>query len=241
MSNTPQIIFAVDTPDVHEVHRLLYTLADVVPWVKIGYSALTAFGLKSITRLCKQYDYRILMDLKYHDTPSVVARNVRMLTEYEIDMLTVHVAGGHDMLQEAREGAHGAAIHHGVAEPQILGVTVLTSDKRADKVLPRAKLAQAAGLAGVVAAPQEIRPIRDTFGDDFLIVTPGIRPADYPAQDHQRYATPNQAATWGADYLVIGRPILEAVCPVSVVTQIQSQLSLFAASLREPVTSVAIW
>ena len=143
-------------------------------------------------------------------------------------MMTVHVSGGLEMLKRAMNGATAKAAELKIRRPFIVGVTVLTSDgsgeRATEQVLERAKLAQEAGLDGVVCSAHEAEAVRKACGKDFIIVTPGIRPKGSDAQDQKRVATASQALAAGADFIVVGRPILEAPDPLKAAKDILAEM-----------------
>jgi orotidine-5'-phosphate decarboxylase len=218
-----KIIVALDVGSGEEALALVSGLKDARVF-KVGMELFTAEGpglLKEIARLGK----RVFLDLKFHDIPNTLAGAVRCATRHDVYMLTLHTSGGKEMMARAAEAAAQEAQRLGKSRPYLLGVTVLTSFKEAEleevglfasvseQVLRLASLAREAGLDGVVCSPQEIELIRTELGKDFLVVTPGIRPAWAAAQDQKRVMTPGEALKKGADYLVIGRPITHAASP----------------------------
>jgi len=216
-----RLFVALDVERLDEAEALLDRLSGVVGGCKIGSQLFTAAGPLAIERALKR-GYRVFLDLKYHDIPNTVAGAVREATRLGVFMLNVHASGGLAMLRAAAESAASAARQLGVARPLVLGVTVLTSlDRRALErevgvqgtveahVLRLAERAREAGLDGCVASAREISPLRLAMGRTWVIVTPGIRPAER-ADDQARTATPEAAVRAGADYLVVGRPITAA-------------------------------
>lgn len=202
---------------------------------KIGTQLFTAAGPAAV-ELARKRGWRVFLDLKFHDIPNTVAGAVREATRLGVFMLNVHASGGVVMMRDAAEAASKAAAEFGVSKPICLGVTVLTSlDRRAldvelgvpatveAHVLHLARLAREAGLDGCVASPREIAPLRLALGPRWVIVTPGIRPADR-ADDQVRTATPRAALAAGADYLVIGRPITAAADPAAAAGAIVKDL-----------------
>jgi len=178
-----------------------------------------------------QHGASVFLDLKFCDIPSVVGKAVEAVAELGVSMLTVHTIGGQKMLEAA-----AAASKSGTKKPLILGVTVLTSisnDELAqltgahysvkERVLSLARLAQDSGCDGVVASPEEVSLIKQACGKGFLVVTPGIR-LKPSSDDQSRYATPGQAASSGADYIVVGRPIYQAQDPIAVIKEIKAQI-----------------
>jgi orotidine-5'-phosphate decarboxylase len=177
--------------------------------------------LEEVAGLGKQ----AFLDLKYHDIPNTVAGAVRSAVRLGVHMLTIHASGGREMLSRAAEAARSEAAATGRPKPVLLGVTVLTSLKDeqlreigsatpvSDQVLRLATLARDSGLDGIVCSPHEIEVIKRELGRDFLVVTPGIRPAWAATQDQKRVMTPAEAVLKGADYMVIGRPVTGAPSP----------------------------
>lgn len=217
----PELILALDTDSPGEIGDLLKDLAPLVSWVKVGYQAICSLGLPAIIEFCAGFGYKIFVDLKFHDNPSTVARNVQMLCQYEIDMLNVHTMGGATMMQKAKQAAESCAF-----TPKVLGVTVLTSHVMSQRgVVKLATNAEEASLDGVICSPLEVEAIRTACSRDFLIITPGIRPLWAPAGDQKRYATPIEMTRLGADYIVVGRPILRAKDPVKATELILQELN----------------
>lgn len=211
-----KLIVALDVDSYEAAVRLVMELKDIVPVFKVGCQLFTRVGPR-IVEFINQQDRRCFLDLKFHDIPNTVANAVAAAAALRVFMLTVHTCGGEEMLR--------AAAGNG---PLVVGVTVLTSvaGNVEQEVLARARLAQACGLNGVVASPCEIKPIREALGDEFLIVTPGIRPEWAAAGDQKRVMTPAEAARAGADFIVVGRPIVAAENPAAaalrVVTEMES-------------------
>lgn len=188
--------------------------------------------------------FEIFLDLKFHDIPNTVAGAVSSAAGLpEVRLLTLHTLGGSAMMQAAREAVAGRK-----KRPALLGVTILTSmDAQALKdvgiagapgtrALALARLAKESGLDGVVASAHEVKAIRATCGPEFLIVVPGVRPADSAANDQSRVATPGDAIRAGADYLVVGRPITAAQNPGDAAKKIAAEM---AAASRAALTPVA--
>ncbi len=221
-----RLIVALDTDDGKDIDWMCATLAETVRWFKIGFQAFSALGTE-VFPWFKQNGHKVFVDLKFHDIPNTVARDVGMMTKHGANMINMHAAGGLEMMQTARSSADDAAYKADIPRPILLGVTILTSidetgfqqnfgseRQLTDQVVYLAQLAQAAGLDGVVASPLEIAPIRKACGDNFLIVTPGIRPKWAETGDQRRITTPAEAINQGADYIVVGRPIIEAEDPL---------------------------
>lgn len=231
-----RLIVALDTDDGEEIDWLSGTLMDTVRWFKIGFQAFSALGMEAFPWF-KQNGHQVFVDLKFHDIPNTVARDVGMMTKHGANMINMHASGGFEMMQTARNSADDAAYKANIPRPILLGVTILTSidetgfqqnfgsERQLTKqVVYLAQLAQEAGLDGVVASPLEIEPIRKACGDDFLIVTPGIRPEWAETGDQRRITTPAEAIRRGADYIVVGRPIIEADDPLEAAGMILDEM-----------------
>ncbi len=231
-----RLIVALDTDDGEEIDWLSGTLIEIVPWVKIGFQAFSTLGTEAFPWLSER-GHKIFLDLKFHDIPNTVARDVGTMTKHGANMINMHASGGFEMMQAARDSADDAAYEADIPRPTLLGVTVLTSMDETDfqqnfgsereltkQVVYLAQLAQEAGLDGVVASPLEIEPIRKACGDNFLIVTPGIRPKWAESNDQRRITTPAEAINKGADYIVVGRPIIEADDPLEAAEMILDEM-----------------
>jgi orotidine-5'-phosphate decarboxylase len=218
-----KIIIALDVGTKREALALAEELKEARVF-KVGLELFTAEGpalLEEAVRMGK----KPFLDLKYHDIPNTVAGAVRSATRNGVHMLTLHTSGGKEMMAAAARAAQEESARTGKGRPILLGVTVLTSLKDeelrrigfahtvADQVLRLAVLAKDSGLDGVICSPHEIEIIKKECGGEFLVITPGIRPAWAAAQDQKRIMTPAEALGKGADYLVIGRPITGATSP----------------------------
>ncbi len=231
-----RIIFAMDVGHFGDAQRFARLLKDRVGMFKIGKQLFTHAGPK-IVDMIQQMGQRTFLDLKFHDIPNTVARASEEATRLSVAMFNVHAMGGLEMMKAAVQAARRTAKALGVHRPTVLAVTVLTSlDHQALKelgirctvakqVARLAHLAEKGGLDGVVASPREINLIRKTCGKDFVIVTPGVRPAGSAAEDQKRVMTPRLAIEAGADYLVIGRPIQNAKDPVEAVERIVEEIA----------------
>ncbi len=220
----PDVYAALDTSDLEHARTLARDLAPVVDGFKVGMQLYYAHGADAV-RMVADHGRPIFLDLKLHDIPNTVAGAVKSLSPLGVRFLTIHTGGGPAMLsaavQESRAnpGPDGRPIG-------LLGVTVLTSlddddllrlgvaENSTEHVIRLAGLARGAGCVGLVAAPQEIRVARAAVGETLVIATPGIRPAESGEDDQRRVMTPKQAADYGSDLLVIGRPITAAPDPV---------------------------
>ena len=219
-----RLIAALDVPTRADAEQLVTRLGDSVSCYKVGMELFYALGGDVVTWL-KEQEKKAFLDLKLHDIPNTVGNGLCSLLQLRPDILNVHTAGGLRMMKAAAEALHRAAAEADIPCPKLIGVTVLTSMDAedwaglghtgtiADAVLRRAKLAQEAGLDGVVASPAETSEIRRVCGNDFLIVTPGIRPAGVAHNDQRRVMTPAGAIRAGASQIVVGRAIYAAEDP----------------------------
>lgn len=214
-----RIIVAFDFNNEEDVIKLADQLKGHAKIVKIGMELYLSQG-PSIISLLKDYSFKIFLDLKLHDIPNTVYKTTKALTVLGVDIFNVHAAGGLKMLVEAKRGIDEAPSSF---VPKLIGVTHLTSTDQAalnneigiqgdiaKAVVHYAKLCKEAKLDGVVASPKEVDLIKSTCGDDFLTVTPGIRPKGVSAHDQKRVATPSEAFSMGTDYIVVGRAITQA-------------------------------
>jgi orotidine-5'-phosphate decarboxylase len=222
-----KIIVALDVPTSKAALKLVTELSNDISFFKVGLQLYTAGGL-GFVRAISFLTPKVFLDLKLHDIPNTVAKSVEAAGEFGVQMLTIHLSGGSEMIR--------AAVSAGKANMSILGVTVLTSanqqtlqemgisDKIDNQVLRLAKLGVENGIDGLVASPHEIKPLRTEFGDKIKIVVPGIRPSWSEPGDQKRTMTPRQALDAGADYLVIGRPIIAHPDPREAVAKILEEL-----------------
>ncbi len=234
MELTEKIIIALDTATKEEALRLVMMLEEARVF-KVGMELFTAEGPAFLEELARRKK-KPFLDLKFHDIPNTVAGAVRSAVRHHVAMLTIHASGGLEMMRRASEAAHEEASRLGEPRPLLLGVTVLTSLRDSDlreigfsaqageQVLRLAGLAKTAGLDGVVSSPQEIEMVKQELGSDFLVVTPGIRPAGAQAEDQKRVLTPVEALRRGADYLVIGRPITASPSPREAFLKVLSEI-----------------
>jgi orotidine-5'-phosphate decarboxylase len=212
-----KLIVALDVETREEAEALVNDLRDVVDVFKVGSVLFTRLGPR-IVELIRECDKEVFLDLKFHDIPNTVAKAVESAAALRVFMLTVHTCGGAEMLK--------AAVREIAGRPIILGVTVLTSvaGNVQQEVLRLAKLAQECGLNGVIASPQELKPLRQAVGEKFMIVTPGIRPAWSETGDQKRIMTPAEAVASGANYIVVGRPIIAAADPRAAALCIKTEM-----------------
>ncbi|MCX5708695.1 MAG: orotidine-5'-phosphate decarboxylase [Candidatus Omnitrophica bacterium] len=215
-----KLIVALDVNSCKEAKRFVDRLFPRVKIFKIGPILFTAYG-PQVVELIRKKGAGVFLDLKFHDIPNTVALAVRQAVRLKVKMLTLHTSGGEEMLKRAAEAAKKEAAGLRIKKPILLGITVLTSDRSKTntkaEVIRRAKLAKKSGLDGVVCSVQEAAVVRKVCGKNFVIVTPGIRPKGSDAGDQKRVATAAQAFKAGADYIVVGRPILEAKDPLEAV------------------------
>jgi orotidine-5'-phosphate decarboxylase len=227
----PRVIVALDFPDAGAALALAGRLDPAACRLKVGKELFTASGPGLIEKL-QRSGFSVFLDLKFHDIPTTVASACAAAADLGVWMMNVHASGGRPMMEAAR-----AALANRHAPPRLVAVTVLTSIGAADMkeiglagdpqdaVTRLARLAQAAGLDGVVCSAREARELRRQFGPQFLLVTPGIRPAGAATDDQQRVATPRQALADGVDYLVIGRPITRAPDPAAALREINADIA----------------
>lgn len=225
-----RLIVALDVPDATAAFAFAAQLGDDVKWLKVGLELFCAAGPGLVTKLADQ-GYSIMLDLKLHDIPQTVASATAQCAKLGARLLTVHASGGAAMLAAAQQAAAPSGLG-------VLAVTVLTSldaadlardgnaKSPADLVLARAQLAQQASCAGVVSSPQEVALLRQHVGKDFLVVTPGIRPAGVALGDQKRVATPAEAVASGVSMIVVGRPIRDAAKPAEMARQILREMEI---------------
>ena len=224
------VFVALDTPDLSRACELAELVRPHVGGLKIGLEFISALGPDGV-RAVAALGLPVFADVKFHDIPNTVAGASRALVSLGMSLFNVHVSGGEAMLRAAVEVAASAN-----PRPCVLGVTVLTSMNDDDlaavgqigpapaQVLRLARLAKHSGLDGVVCSPQEIAEIRNACGTEFLIVTPGVRPAGSDLADQRRVTTPGDAVRAGADILVVGRPITAAADPAAAAKAISDEI-----------------
>jgi orotidine-5'-phosphate decarboxylase len=222
-----RLIVALDLPDVAAAEAMIARLGDSVTFYKIGYQLSFAGGLPLVRRLADA-GKKVFVDLKLHDIGNTVARGVESVAKLGATFLTVHAYP--QTMKAAVEGRAGSGL-------KLLAVTVLTSyddgDLHAagyslgvsDLVEARAQQAQVLGIDGLICSPEEAASLHKIVGHQMVLVTPGIRPAGAAAGDQKRIMTPGRAIAAGADYLVVGRPVLEAADPKAAAEVIQAEIS----------------
>jgi orotidine-5'-phosphate decarboxylase len=235
MEARERLIVALDVKTPEEAKELIDALSPVVEVFKVGIAPFTAYGQVVLDKL-EEAGKKVFLDLKFHDIPNTVKNAAYVSTAKGVFMLNFHCIGGENMLRAAVEGAREASAALGKEPPVLLGVTVLTSmdedemksvgltGKVEEKVVEFARLAKKAGLDGVVASAQEAATIKKSAGKDFIVVTPGVRPEWAAAGDQKRIVTPKAAIENGADYIVVGRPIIQAPDPQDAARRIIEEM-----------------
>jgi orotidine-5'-phosphate decarboxylase len=231
-----QLVVALDVPTFDEAQHLVRLLTPLGVMFKIGFEPLYGYG-ERIIELLERENAPYFLDAKLHDIPRTVSAAVRLLVRPNMRILNIHALGGFEMMAQTVTAANERAAELGVEPPLILAVTMLTSMDEAsmgeigipgevnDEVLRLALLARFAGCAGVVAGVTEAATIKASLGADFRVLCPGIRPAGADAGDQKRIATPAAAVAAGADFLVVGRPIVAASDPVAAAQTILVEMS----------------
>jgi len=227
----PKVIVALDFPAEKLAFNLIDQLDSQQCRLKVGKEMFTHLGPGFVEKIqAKGFD--VFLDLKYHDIPNTTAKACEAAASLGVWMLNVHASGGRRMMEAA---ANAVANHQ--SKPHLIAVTVLTSMTQQDlselgiiespekQAVKLALLAQSSGIDGVVCSAQEAAVMRKEFNDNYLLVSPGIRPAGSQADDQRRIMTPKEAIDAGSNYLVIGRPITQSDNPLSVLTSINSEIS----------------
>jgi orotidine-5'-phosphate decarboxylase len=226
-----RLIVALDVSSAAAAHKIVAAVGDSARIYKVGMQLYTAEGPQIVRDLIAS-GRQVFLDLKYHDIPNTVAAAVKEAAKLRVSMLTVHAAGGGKMLRAAVDAARSET-----ASTLVLAVTVLTSldhrdlehagvrDNVLDQVSRLAALAMSSGCHGVVASAQEAATLRSELGDEFIIVTPGVRPPGTGHGDQARAVTPGEAIASGANYIVVGRPITEASDPGAEARDILAQIA----------------
>jgi orotidine-5'-phosphate decarboxylase len=219
-----QIIVPLDVATEADAIALINKLPEVTFW-KVGLELFVSTGA-NVVKILKERQKKVFLDLKLHDIPNTVAGASRAAARYGVDLLTIHSTCGKEALKLAHEAIQQGALESGVAPTKLIAITVLTSlssrqlafELKIPLELPEyalqmALMAQESGLEGAVCSPQEVKQLKDSCGQDFLLVCPGVRPTWAELGDQKRSLTPAKAIALGADYLVIGRPITAAADP----------------------------
>lgn len=231
-----RIAIALDLDDFNSACQIMDKLGDSAKLYKVGPQLFTRVG-PDIIKEIKNRGKNVFLDLKFHDIPNTVAKASESAVELGVDIFNIHISGGIEMMTKSASATKLKAIQLDVKKPILLGVTVLTSmdikelqtiyDTKRDlesQIIHLAKLAKSAGLDGVVASPKEIKLIRSELGNDFVILTPGVRIEKLAGDDQKRVMTPSQAFLDGADYIVIGRPIYQSPDPADTFENILQQI-----------------
>jgi orotidine-5'-phosphate decarboxylase len=220
-----RLIVALDVDSLEQAQQLVRLLAGEVGMFKIGKQLFTHAGPQAV-QLIQDLGGEIFLDLKFHDIPNTVAKAAVEATRLGVKMFNVHASGSLEMMRMTVKEVERVCRQEKLRRPIMLAVTVLTSLNQddlqrvgvehevTDQVVRLALLTKEAAMDGVVASPQEVPVIRKACGRSFVIVTPGIRPSDGKRNDQQRVMTPHDAVRGGVDYIVVGRPILEARDPI---------------------------
>lgn len=227
-----KVIFALDVNGLAEIDHYAELLSSKVGMFKVGKELFTSCGPAAV-KAVQRHGGQVFLDLKYHDIPNTVAKAMVEAARLGVQLTNLHALGGAEMMETA---ATAVRKEFGDNRPRLLAVTILTSStvetlrgvgiehSVQDMVVRLAKLAQDAGMDGVVASPLEIELIRAACGPEFLVVTPGVRPTFASVDDQKRIMTPAEAMRSGADYLVIGRPIAKASDPALAADMIADEI-----------------
>jgi len=231
-----RLILALDVERPEKARELFSALREVTKAFKIGSQLFTAAGPQFVRELVEA-GARIFLDLKFHDIPNTVAAAGIEAARLGVFMFNVHASGGSEMMRRTADAVGEVCVRENLRRPKVIGVTVLTSSDAGtlaetgieagpeQQVTRLARLAEAAGLDGVVASPLEIAAVRGSVKEsDFLIVTPGVRPAGAAMDDQRRVLTPAEAVRAGASYLVVGRAVLNAPDPVRAARAVAKEM-----------------
>ena len=218
------LIVALDVSDIERAEALAIELAGGAALLKVGLELFTASGPEAVRRVARHAP--VFVDCKLHDIPNTVERAAANIARLGVAMLNVHALGGEAMMRAAVDGAARGAAEGGHDRPLVLAVTVLSSLAGEELASPASLAfeAKAAGAAGVVVSGEDVSTVREVCGDEFCLVVPGIRPAGSNGHDQVRILTPEEALERGADYLVVGRPVIESRDPAGVARSILASL-----------------
>jgi orotidine-5'-phosphate decarboxylase len=241
--NSNKLIVALDVDNTQKARELLNALRGVAGMFKIGMQLFNAAGPAFVREIISSGE-RVFLDLKYHDIPNTVALASVEAVRLGVSIFNLHAAGGSEMMRRTAEAVAECAHAEGLVRPQVIAVTVLTSANETtlaeigytlgpgELVSRLALLAEASGMDGVVASPREISIICAAVKKaDFIVVTPGVRPANAALFDQKRVTTPREAIVAGADYIVVGRPIIDAPDPAQAAQQILTEMQSAASSV----------
>jgi orotidine-5'-phosphate decarboxylase len=230
-----QLVVALDVPQADEAERLVDSLYELDVVFKIGLEALYGYP-ERIFSYCEARDVRSFVDAKLHDIPRTVSAAAQRLVRPGVHIINVHALGGVSMMRAAVESVTERASELGLSVPHVFAVTILTSHASdelgelglsgglSENATRLAALARGAGCSGVICSAHEVRALKLAFGDEFLTLTPGIRPGGSAHGDQKRVTTPAQAVEAGADYLVVGRPITEAPDPLAAAKAVLDEM-----------------
>lgn len=235
-THDPKVIVALDYADASSALNFVAQLDPALCKLKVGKELFTTAGPQLVEKLVEK-NFKVFLDLKFHDIPNTVAKACEAASKLGVWMLNVHASGGSTMMQAAMEGTEKGK--QSTERPYLIAVTVLTSMNQAtlqeigvqadiaQHVLKLALLTEKSGLDGVVCSALEAELLRKHVADTFVLVTPGIRPASASKDDQTRIVTPMQALSLGANYLVVGRPITQAQDPLVALTAIHQEIQTF--------------
>jgi orotidine-5'-phosphate decarboxylase len=231
-----RLIVALDVADAAKAIEVVDRLGDDIKVYKVGFELFVSNGPALVQQLHDR-GKQVFLDLKFHDIPNTVSKAAVAAARYGVFMFNMHASGGYEMMKRTNDAVNEVCAKEGLSRPKVIAVTVLTSLSSEDlkndlcinhgvkaQVKHLAVMTKRAGLDGVVASPQEITMIKEHCGKDFAVVTPGIRPSWQPPDDQQRTATPQQAIRDGADYLVMGRAILNHEDPARAIEIISIEM-----------------
>lgn len=231
-----KLVLALDVEDIETAKNLVDELSPYIGTFKVGLQLFCGYGLE-IVNYIKEKNADFFLDVKLHDIPNTVEKASYNVIKNGANFFNVHASGGVEMMRAARHGADVAAQKYNMKKPLILAVTILTSindailekehlnkNKVEDMVLQFAKNAKAAGLDGVVASAHELKTIKRELGEDFVVLTPGIRPVWSLKDDQKRIATPSSAIEDGADYIVLGRAITNSEDKIEAVKKVYEEI-----------------
>lgn len=236
MKKTPEIIVALDTPDFDGAREIVRTIGSEIDYYKVGLESFVSFGHDLIDFL-KNSNKKIFLDLKFHDIPNTVSKALIAGATLGVDIINLHTQGGFQMMKEGVESTSEYCMLKNIHKPMIIGVTLLTSldetyfsemglswENTLEYVKHLAKSAKSAGLDGVVSSAKETVCVKEVCGNDFVTVTPGIRPAFSGLDDQKRVVTPKDAYEMGTDFIVIGRPVTKDKNPDKIVRLIKEEM-----------------
>lgn len=231
-----KLVLALDVEDINEAKKLVDELSPYIGTFKVGLQLFCGYGLE-IVNYIKEKNADFFLDVKLHDIPNTVEKASYNVIKNGANFFNVHATGGIEMMRAAKKGALAASEKYGKKKPIVLAVTVLTSinqetlenelsNKKSveDFVIQLAKNAKIAGLDGVVASAKELKAIKKELGNDFLVLTPGIRPKWSLKDDQKRVATPSSAIKDGADFIVLGRAVTKAENKIEAIKKIYEEI-----------------